>query len=90
MGIGPYQHMPIWHRSLFESARSFAVRSAQPHPELADNPAMTWRILGMGWGVLELGQGVELVVWWGDGTTRAAWFSPSTGGLVAWSAIGLA
>lgn len=42
----------------------------------------------MGWGVLELSGAVELVLWWGDGTTRAAWFCSSTGGLVAWSEVG--
>jgi hypothetical protein len=43
---------------------------------------MVWTPLGLGYGTLRLHAHVELVLWWGDGRSRAALRWVVSGGIV--------
>jgi hypothetical protein len=62
---------------------------------------MTWWTLGLGCGVLEIdyrpsiavGKSeppaeFELLVYWGDGQTRAVWLWSQSGRVAGWAAVG--
>lgn len=62
---------------------------------------MTWWTIGLGCGVLEidyrptsavakgeLPADIELLVYWGDGQTRAVWLWSQTGRVAWWSGVG--
>jgi len=49
---------------------------------------MTWWTLEPGCGVLELSGPIELIVYFGDGQTRAVWLWSESGRMVGWAVVG--
>lgn len=66
-------------------------RARNRHPRLADTEQVTlWIWHHEGRAVLELDDALELLVYFGDGVTRAAWLWSQTGRVLAWARVGVA